>query len=214
MKPSANSQIMSEEISDRNLERVTSVIKNMKALLENLSQKTSQLPKVDDKGNSECPYAEDLYAEQEEAITKVAEELKRLRRYQEIVDQLVAKHRRNLDLIRTDASSLHLDRAKEQYSSAELSQEHNYRQAVRCQKELLEIISWAENAIALARGKKFPGGKPEKKFRPPSGFASGLSASGSAGYSGPASPAGASFTPSLKTEIDSLMSLGPLGGKP
>ena len=183
----------------------------MKSLLENLSKKTTELPKVDDEGNSECPFAEDLYAEKEEAIERVAEELNQLRRDREVVDQVVERHRRSLDVIRTDAGSLHSERAKEQYSFAGLSQEHSCREAIRCQNELSEIISWAENTLAMARSREFPGGKPQKKFRPPAGLANGLASSGTTEVQSQAS--GSPSKQSFENEINNLMDLGPLGQK-
>ena len=40
----------------------------MPKILKDLEDKVKRLPKVNEKGHSECPEAEDMYAENEEAV--------------------------------------------------------------------------------------------------------------------------------------------------
>jgi len=190
------------------LRDVNSSERYMSKLLDTLETKTNVLPKVDEKGNSECPFAEGLYAQKEQAVEKVTEELGRLRRLLELLKEELARLRANLAQVQTDAGSLHLESAKEKYLSAKQGLEYNIQKNQERQKEILELISQAEEMLRLARTKKWPLGKPEERMRFPA-----ISSGPERGFrSGVPSSAPASSGPSLRTEVDSLFSLGPLGG--
>ena len=56
------------------LEHVDSFIGNMEIFLNKLDDDIRMLPGVDKNGNSECPFAEQLYVQKEESASKVVEE--------------------------------------------------------------------------------------------------------------------------------------------
>ena len=60
-----------DKTRDLSLKNLDSFMHHMNGLLKKLVDKVNVLPRVDDKGGSECPFAEDLYAEKEE-IQKVS----------------------------------------------------------------------------------------------------------------------------------------------
>ena len=198
---------------DLSLESTDSKIKTVVNLLKALSKKTAELPRVDGKGQSECGWAEDLYAENEELIKKVTQNLKKLREHLSVVEKVITGHRQNLDQIRMDANSLHLSKAKKQYSFAELSQEFLYKKALEKKKALKDIFSWAEKVLNLAHGKRFPGGKPRKKFRPPPEFFRGMAGQTANNQTNAGFHAKPASSPSFSNQINNLMSLGPIGGR-
>ena len=190
------------------LRDVNSSERYMSKLLDTLETKTNVLPKVDEKGNSECPFAEDLYAQKEQAVEKVAEHIEKLRRLLGILEEELARLRANLARVQADARSLHLESAKERYLSAKQGLEHHIQKNLERRKELLELIAHAEEMLRLAQTKKWPLGRPEERMRFPV-----ISSGPERGFrSGVASSAPASSGPSLRREVDSLYSLGPLGG--
>jgi septal ring factor EnvC (AmiA/AmiB activator) len=191
---------------DFSLKDVDSFISYMNRLLEQLLSKAQVCPKVDQEGNSECPFAEDLYAEKEEFSEKVEKESKKIQRFLQVVDQEIDRCSNNLERISADSRSLNSDEAKEKYAIAQRAQEAEYKKAIQQRRALTELISKTEKVLALARAKTFPGRKPQKSFRPPAGALGG--------WGGNSSMNGATAArPSFKTEIDRLISLGPLGRK-
>jgi hypothetical protein len=189
------------------LDDIYSSMRRMATLLHTLETKTNVLPKVDEKGDSECPFAEDLYAQKEEAAEKVREHLEVLRRLLELLAGEQTRLHANLDRVQADAGSLHLESAKEKYLTAQQGLEHNIKKNQENQNKLLDLISKAEEMLALALTKKWPLGKPEERIRfsstpsgPVQGFRSEVASSA-------ASPPG----PSLGREVESLLSLGPVG---
>ena len=198
---------------DLGLKSTDSEIETMVGLLKALSKKTGELPRVDGKGQSECGWAEDLYAENDELIKKVTQKLKKLREHQSVVEKVINGHRQNLDQIRMDANSLHLSKAKKQYSFAELSQEFLYKKALEKKKALNDVFSWAEKVLNLAREKRFPGGEPRKKFRPPPQVSASMEGRTADNLTNAGFQARPASGPSFSNQISDLMSLGPIGGR-
>jgi hypothetical protein len=192
------------------LKDIDSYIHYMHGLLDELETKFKILPKVDQEGNSECPFAEDLYAEKEEFLEKVEKESRKIQGYLRLVEQEIARCRGNLGKIRSDARSLHLDEAKEKYDAAKRAQETQYKKAIQQRTALMDLTSRTAKVLALARSKTFPGRKPQKGFRPPAGALGGWRPNGSIKEATDKPPAS---RPSFESEIDDLISLGPLGRK-
>lgn len=155
-------QTRPKEVDGLSLKDVDSFIHYMNGLLEELTSKVRVLPKVDQEGNSECPFAEELYAQKDECMEKVERESHKLQHYLVLVEEEIARCRANLERISADASSLTLKEPKERYAVAKRSQESQYNSAVRQRKALLDLIFKTEEVLALARSKSFPGRKPPK----------------------------------------------------
>lgn len=209
---SNNDQNQIRENGVIDMDSVDSSMGFMEELLKNLSSKVQELPDLDGKDPSECEFAEDRYAEKEEMVEKVSERLNELHRHKEILDREIERCKNNLDIIETDASSLSLDEAKENYLFAKLSQEFDYKKAVCLRQEISDLISYSKKTLEVAALKKFPGKKPEKKFRPPPEVFENLAGRDSTGLKSiqPSSPHAPG--PFSNKEIDSLLSIGPLGG--
>jgi len=199
------------QYSDDNLKLADSAMEQMVGLLQNLSDKTEELPKTDKEGNSECPWAEDKYAEHVELIRRVEEQLYELQQFQTIVNQIVSKHRSNLEQIKNDYNTLNTQTAQQGYSFAEMTARHHLRKAEEHKERLNHMIEWARKVLQFAKEKKFPGGNPQKQFRPPASFSGGGMA-----LPGSMPPAPVQAEPPVRaipdTGINDLISMGPIGG--
>lgn len=203
-------QILPKERNGLSLSDVDSFFNYMNGLREELESKVKRLPEVDQEGNSECEFAEALYAEKEAFAEKVEEESQKLKPYLEIVQGEIERCLINLAQINTDGNSLFLDQAKENYDRAKRAQELQYEKVIRQRESLIGLIAWVAKTLAEARSKKFPGRKPQKIFRPPLGVLDGWGKIGSANE---VASKNLIAQPSFKPEIESLISLGPLGKK-
>jgi hypothetical protein len=178
------------------LRDVDSAVNHMYSLLNTLETKTNLCPRVDEKGNSECPFAEDLYAQKEEALEEVRAQLEMLQILLELVEEELASLRANLTKVESDSGALHSENAKKMYLSAQQGLEQHIQKNLDRKKQILDLISLAKEMLRLAHEKRWPLGKPERHalsppVTPSSSFNSGLS---------------------LRREVDGLLSLGPIGG--
>jgi len=203
---------LSENHTDISLKDIDSLIKNTEDLLEKLAKKTTELPNVDKDGQSECPFAENLFAEKEEHVETAVKNLKEMRGYLAHMEKLIERHRRNLDQIHSDSGALQQNSLKEDYAFAEFSQKFYYKRDLQRMKMLQHLITWTERVLTLAKGKKFPGKNPKKSFRLPPPLPGKMSASEVAAFTSPASFEKAQMGPTLNNEINNLMQL-PVGGK-
>jgi hypothetical protein len=183
-------------------------------LIENLAGCIRQLPKVDEKGRSECWFAEDLYAYKEKAARVVKIALEVLREYISPVKNEIRRCRKNLMQIRLDDSELHNVEAKKKYDRAKELQLLEIDKAEKRRKWLSEVIHKGERELIKAAEKRWPLGEPKAadNFNPEAVLKDVMSAKG-AGLSFHdyvrQSPAHHSST----KEINSLISVGPIGGK-
>jgi hypothetical protein len=214
MKSSKNNQQdQGQEFADLDLKDIDSYMSSLGKLLGTLQSKINELPKVDDKGGSECPFAENLYAQKEEAASNVIEKLKKASRYLALLEQEISRLRHNLAQIQSDTGALHLDQAKEKYITAKRSEQIQIEKNIHRKMRLSDVIARAEKLIQLAHKKKWPGEKPKERFRPPPLMAGGPTGVGDTGFQNAIPDGALPPSPAFKTEIDSLMDLGPLGKK-
>ena len=185
----------------------------MPKVLKNLKDKVNRLPKVDEKGHSECPEAEDMYAEKEEAVEECVKYLEKGRKYVIFVEWQLATNRRDLSRIKSGHSKLDNTQAKEEYRTAIESCIFHFKKYSKRLKKLRSLISKANKLLKREREKKWPLGKPKKRFRPPPLIAGRLAGGDYTNIQGPSPIIPIQPKPGLNTEINSLMSLGPLGNK-
>ena len=188
-------------------------MESLKKSIEDLQAATQILPKVDEKGSSECPFAESLYAQKEKAEEKVIEELKNASGYLDLVKGEITMWRRNLTQIIADADALNLPQAREEYNKAKESTNIQIEKNVKLQEELLDLVSKAEQHLQLAQEKKWPLRKPKEGVGQVPILGGGLGNVGSTEFKAQAPVVPMAQRPALNTEIDSLMSLGRLGNK-
>src|SRR6056297_1790632 len=208
--PSQDQKYVPAEYSDGNLKMADSAIQELVNWTEQLSQKTRELPKVDKDGKSECPYAERLYAEKNELLERVNEKRNTVLQYKGVVDQIISKHRRNLDIIVTDANKIHTRKNKDGYSLAAVSQEYVLKKAIDQRKAIVDALAWSEKIIQAAKFAKYPGKRPEKKFIPPARQPQENPSHYKNLAKTPESSGLIPETGKLDNEIENLFSMGPL----
>ena len=190
--------------------------------MKELESRTSYLPIVEQDGSSECPFAEDLYAQKEEAEDKFRDLLSDLNGQIPLLTDDIVRHRRNLKQISSDKEKLTTPQPKGSYSSAEQQLQSDLHRALRIQSRVGDILKRAKLALEIAESKKFPGRKPQRK-----GFSPGASAPASPiplrepvavmpppvmfpGGVLPAGPVVSSPGPALGGPTGGLLSSGPL----
>jgi len=193
------------------LEEMSSAMIAMRNNLKDLHKSLGMLPGVDEKGRSECEFAEDLYAQKEEDAQKVSFQLKALQNYLEPLEKEISRCRKNLEQIRSDGRQLYTESAKEEYLHAEAAAASLYNQVVSRKKELIQLISRAKDALKKAKVKRWPLGEPKKTFHLP---AMAVGPRGQSGFATPLLtplPVPGIMAPPGREQIASLLSLGPLG---
>ena len=137
-------------------------INQVESQIKNLDSKTSILPRVDEDGSSECPFAEDLYAQKEEAEQELINGIRVLEGFLPVLEREIARCRNNLNRIRADASGLNRQEAKNGYSQAENQQKYQYQKFVEDRKNVLFVLKKANLVLEIARSKKYPGRQPRR----------------------------------------------------
>lgn len=201
----------SKKPDPQKLERLSSTLKGAEESLEKLRTRTRTLPKVKKDGSSECPFAEDLYAQKEEAAKAAQRRLEELRELLRLIENKIARCRANMTRVSRDKGSLNSKEARSQYQRAKEAQEFHYRKAVDQKKAVLELIKQIEQAAREADQKKYPGKEPRRRKHhyPPLGYG-GVETSPP-----PVQPyTGSRFQPRSNptgSGLAPLLSLGPLG---
>ena len=118
------------------------------------------LPRVDEEGGSDCPFAENLFAQKEQAAATLREDLSELLSIKQELVEEIGRLRENLDLVNFDAAKLRTPAALEGYGAAT---QELIMQAESVQRELDDILMLIEVvSAALKRSErmKFPGREP------------------------------------------------------
>lgn len=195
--------VMPENDEILDLRGVDSFISFLGELIENLKTRIRILPVVDEKGQSECPFAEQLYFQKDEAEQKLNEHLKKGSKYSDLLSKEISRGHENLSRIKSDRSSLNNPQAKEKYEFALHAQKQNINKYIEQLKELENVISKATESLQMSKSSQWPLGKPKER-----GFGSSNNTN---------SPKSLHETdlsgPSVKTEANSLISIGPLSGR-
>ncbi|RJR23280.1 MAG: hypothetical protein C4582_05635, partial [Desulfobacteraceae bacterium] len=146
---------------NRQEEDVNFFLSRLEKLLQNLSERIKVLPKVDEKGDSECPFAESLYFDKHEAAKELTHAVEKLSGYLNWVEEQIARCRKNENLIDTDRISLNSLEAREKYDHAKKSQELELRKYLYLKKSMLRLKAEAKALLAQADKKKWPLGVPQ-----------------------------------------------------
>ena len=121
------------------------------------------LPNVDDEGNSECPFAEELYAKKEQIQQEVEGFLKRLHESKADVEYVIDNCKRNLEVVSANEDMLNSDRPRAKFSEAEAALAVKYKAYVRLRERIEETIKIVDEALRKAAGKRYPGNIPEER---------------------------------------------------
>ncbi len=130
--------------------------------VEALGVKDSALPKVDADGWSECPRAEQYYAEKEEIVEKIRRLVLVFYGYMPAIDAEVARIERDYLATGTTRDRLHYEEPRRRLTEAERKSEERRDRVIEQGRQAAAMIKVMENAIAEADKKKWPLGQPKK----------------------------------------------------
>jgi len=130
-----------------------------------------------------------------ELQSRLSTELDKLKRYRVKLDKEVLRCQRNLDRIRADSARLNLPEPRQCYSEAEYEQQKQLNEAVRDRDAVLWAMTRVQAALSSSRIRAFPVRDP---FPPDVPI-----------YS--PSPRPKNHSGGLGSEVNGLLSLGPLG---
>lgn len=167
--------------------------------INGLESAMNSLPHVDNQARSECPFAEELYAQKEELERQVTEDVGRLLGYMRAIDHDIARCRNNLARIRADSAKLNRDEVRDCFSAAEEAAQRKCREALQDKDAISIVLARAEAVLKVSRTRKFPGREPQRQFP----------------FPGPDTPVpalpGSRVTGGdISEELDGLLSIGPL----
>ena len=145
-----------------NLKEAEKGLESTKQCMEDLDRSVHSLPSVDEDGNSECPFAEELYAKKEELQEKLEARLKDLFEMMKAVDAEIARCKKNLAVVTAHQDRIHSEKVRDQYSDEELSLAARIKQLIKIREQIQEAIKAVQKALAEAKARYYPGKKPEK----------------------------------------------------
>lgn len=127
-----------------------------------LQHTLESLPAVSFDGRSSVIDAEDRYARKEELEARVAGHVQRLGRWLTELSAEIDRHVHNLARIDEDQASLHLTKAVEYYSRADLAQRDQCYLAEKDCEAVVVVMAEAEAVLAVSQKHKFPGRAPKR----------------------------------------------------
>ena len=172
------------------LSQVTSDVQQLESAIQSL-------PRVDEKGSSECPFAEDLFAQKEELEAKLSNAAPTLRAYLAALEREVSRCQGNLGKIRAGAGQVATAGVVDALDSAAKAAEDAAYQATTDRDDILLVLPRVEAALRISRTRKYPGKQPERTLFPRGAAPPGRSSDGSGSV--------------LGRELEDVLSLGPLG---
>jgi chromosome segregation ATPase len=208
MKPkettTPNSQAGSSSVEVPSKKAVEAELACISNEINDLESAISSLPSVNEDGESECPFAESLWAKKEELEEKISGRINVLTTHLMGLDAKKLRCQKELDRIQEDYKKLNLQETSDHYAEAVLRQEEKIRSLQEMKDAVTAVLARARSVLKRSQGRKFPGRKPQEQFSLPVG-PSGPSPSDSPSPDPSSNPSG------LDNEMTGLMSLGPLG---
>ncbi len=134
--------------------------------VQNLNRKLEILPRVDQEGGSDCPFAEDLFAQKEEAAAALREDLSGLLAIKRELEEELGRCESNLGQVGLDRGRLRTHPALEGYDAAT---QELIRQSESIQRQLDTIVMLIEIiSAALKRADRdaFPRRVPRRSVGP------------------------------------------------
>ena len=133
-------------------------------LAADLEHKGAVLPPVNNRGESECPHAEKLYA----SARRVELGLERLRELIHTslgdLEREIAAMQGQRNVIAAGRDRLLLEGTREHFRAAENAQEERIEQVIALRDEALETLALADQALRRAAEKRWPLGEPRDEY--------------------------------------------------
>lgn len=131
-----------------------------------LREQLSKLPPVDNEGHSECPFAETLYAEKEEAERRLVVVMDNVSSYLPVIDATLTSAKRDWEAIRAKVDTLHLEDAKGELRAAEQNARRWVGSLEDERGKFTELLARMKETLAVSRGRSFPGRTLQKALPP------------------------------------------------
>ena len=135
---------------------IDQLIKEAEPAIEELEKYWPIMPRVEANGNSECPFAEDMYRKKQKLEQKVVEHMTSLQGAMRRSAQEVERCKRNLSRISVDARKLDRPEARKHYTEAWGRQEEEYVEAIGERQRVDAIIRRGQATLAASQKKAYP----------------------------------------------------------
>ena len=145
-----------------NLKEAEKGLENTKKCMEDLDRSVHSLPSVDENGNSECPFADELYAKKEELQKTLEARLKDLFEMLKAVDAEIARCGKNISVVTAHQDRIHSEKVRDQYSDEELKLAARIKELKGIREQIQKAIKAVQKALAESKARYYPGKKPEK----------------------------------------------------
>jgi hypothetical protein len=131
-------------------------------MIEEYLRRIDCAPYVDKNGNSECGYAEPLYAQKEEIETRLRLQQTSWNEKLLIVETELARIRREYRQIEHDARNAAIDGTREHYAKALFAQDARCRRVERERDEIVNILARIRSALLEGAKRKWSLGEPKR----------------------------------------------------
>ena len=132
------------------------------------------LPAVDKNGHSECPFAETLYAQKEEAACGLSYTIEHVASYLPVVDEELARSEKELREIRSRIGDLHHDEPKNELGRAARDKARWCKEVRFRREQLIDLLRRMKDTQKRSEAKKWPLGKPRKPVAALPGLNAGM----------------------------------------
>lgn len=145
-----------------NFGQVESDLQAAESKAEALQRAVQSLPRVDEDGHSDCPFAEELYAKKDKLQEELQGLVERLQSHHAAIEKEIARIKNNMVVISAQQDQLHGDRPREHFSEAEAELAALYKRYVRLRDRVADAIEAVLKVLSDACSKQYPGGKPRE----------------------------------------------------
>ena len=134
--------------------------------VEQLYNAVHSLPKVDNEGHSECPFAEDLYAKKNKLEQEVSHMVCELHMYLAWIGEELSRGTRNLAVLAEHQRRLYGEGQRERYTEAEKVQQCECNDLAERRESILRLLEHATAVLHEAAKRQFPGRVPRERQAP------------------------------------------------
>lgn len=131
-------------------------LKSLRQAREDLVSIYRMLPKVDGNGYSECPIAEDIYAEKQKRQQQMLLHLEQLRKQQQELLERVRKTKNTIIVLDDDKASIHSQSPYEKYEQAQVKQQNHLKILQNKLADLQLKINDLEILLGITSQKQWP----------------------------------------------------------
>lgn len=126
--------------------------------LDKLQDMINTLPLVDARGESECPFARELYARKDEELEKAVCSLKSAEEYGLKIEPELARRRRDQETVSRNVGRLHLRESREGFREAERQQSALCDHLLQLRERLRSLIKRIREVIERGKARTMKSG--------------------------------------------------------